>query len=120
MVQFTIGQIAKAFTDKNPNTFLPGSKELDAFIKKLNIKITIKNKPGDIWLQGKYFNADNFTYVFLGAYEDRVDPAKEFIFDFIVKAKGFKPITVTLPIKAGKNFFVKITNSKHKSIYSHK
>ena len=112
MVQFTIGKIKMQLIDKNLDEYLPGSKELNELIKKLNIKIKLKNKPGDIWMQGKYFNADNFTYVFLGAYEDRVDKEKEFILDFIVKAKGFKPITVTLPIKAGKNFFVRIINSK--------
>ena len=116
MVQFTFGQIKTELTGKNPNAYLPGSTLLNDLIKKLNIKIDIKNKSGDIWLQGKYFNADNFTYVFLGAYEDRVDTSKEIIImDFIIRARGFKPMTVTLPVKAGKNVFVRILNSRHNS-----
>ncbi|MDX9703189.1 MAG: hypothetical protein RBU23_09115 [Candidatus Auribacterota bacterium] len=83
------------------------------FIKDLNVQI-IKKHP-DIDMQGKYFNAENLTYVLIGSYEDSIfRKGKPEVRDmeFRIRARGFEPIRLTVPARPGKITFVNINLRK--------
>ncbi len=113
MVEFTFRHITGgAQTDEQmttrKNKLLIGGL-LSKFIKDLDVKIA--SKPHNITIQGKYFNADNLTYVIVGAYKESFlysDKPEEKSMDFNIRARGHYPITLTLPIKAGRIIFVNL------------
>lgn len=117
MVEFTFRHIVgEAVTDeqlaeRRRLLFIDGL--IAQFIKDLDVKI-IRRHP-DIDMQGKYFNADNLTYVMVGSYEETIfRPGKPVTrtMDFRIRARGYEPIVMTLPIRAGKITFVHINLEK--------
>ena len=117
MFEFTFRHIVgEAMTDEQIEErrkllFIDGL--LGQFIKDLDVKI-VKKHP-DIDMQGKYFNADNLTYVLIGSYEDSIfRTGKPVIRDMVfrIRAKGYEPITLTLPVRPGKIVFVNINLRK--------
>ena len=119
MLEFTFSHITNdAQTDeqiakRRKNLFIGGL--ISQFIKDLEVKI--KNRPACVDLQGKYFNADNLTYVIIGCYEDSIfymgKPEIKHV-DFQIKAHGFEPVTLNLPIRPGKILFVNIRLKEQK------
>ncbi|MCB1196027.1 hypothetical protein KDK77_07560, partial [bacterium] len=116
MIQFTFTHITEgAETDSQlaemrSKLFLPGSKLLEKMLRDLNV--TIVKKPKNIDIQGRIFNADNLTYVIMGAYKESLlssGPPTTKKMDFHILARGYKPVTITLPVKPGKIMFVNIT-----------
>jgi hypothetical protein len=86
---------------------------LPTFIKELDVRI--ENKPINIDIQGKFFNADNLTYVIVGSYKESIffeDKPEEISMDFAIRARGYDPILLTLPVRAGKIVFVNINLNK--------
>ena len=117
MLEFTFSHITNdAETDeqiekRRNNLFIGGL--IPQFINELEVKI--KNRPACVDLQGKYFNADNLTYVIIGCYEDSIfymgKPEIKHV-DFEIRARGFEPLTLNLPIKPGKILFVNVRLQK--------
>jgi len=111
MISFYIGRVGADVDEKNTARFQPGSPELKKIIKELNAKIKIIKLPHDFILQGQFFNADNFTFVFLGAYDDKVDTSKEQKMVFRLTARYYPPKTFSIPVKAGTCTFIRIYDS---------
>jgi len=119
MLEFTFSHITdnaeteEQIEKRRNNLFIGGL--ISQFINDLEVKI--KNRPACVDLQGKYFNADNLTYVLIGCYEDSIfymgKPEIKNV-DFEIKARGFEPLTLNLPIKPGKILFVNIRLQKEK------
>jgi len=89
--------------------FSPGKMLIESFIKDLDVKVI--RKPITIDMQGKFFNADNLTYILTGTYKESflfsLEPEEQTM-DLSIRAKGYHPIKLTLPIKAGNIIFVDI------------
>jgi len=111
MVEFTFRHIT---ADAQTETQIAQRREkllgglLPQFIKDLDVQIV--KRPNDINMQGKFFNADNLTYVLVGAYNEGLFPTKpkEEKMNFRIHAAGYDPVTLSVPIKPGKIMFVNV------------
>jgi len=111
MVEFTFRHITEdAETDiqiaQRRERLLAGL--LPQFIKNLDVQVV--KRPTEIHMQGKFFNADNLTYVLVGSYDEGLfqSKPKEEVMDFRIRAAGYDPVTLSIPIKPGKIMFVNV------------
>ncbi len=118
MIEFTFSHIkgdaktSDQIAERRRKLLSPGGI-LNKFIKELDVKII--KKPKIIAIQDKIFNAENLTYVFVGTYKESfLYPGKPatLSMDFDIKARGYDPVLLTLPVKAGKILFVNINLRK--------
>ena len=116
MIEFTFTHITggaqtdQQLDERRKKLFLPGSKLLENILGDLKVKVV--RRPFDIELQDRIFNAENLTYVIVGAYEESIlssDPPETETMGFRIAARGFEPVNITLPVKPGKILFVNIT-----------
>jgi len=118
MIEFTFSHItgdAKTndqIAERRKKLLSPGGI-LNKFMKELDVKIV--KKPKIISIQDKIFNAENLTYVFVGSYKESfLYPGKPDVWsiNFDIKARGYDPVLLTLPVKAGEILFVNINLRK--------
>lgn len=118
MIEFTFSHIKgdaetnDQLAERRKKLLSPGGI-LNKFIKELDVKIV--KKPKIISIQDKIFNAENLTYVFVGSYKESfLYPGKPDVLsiNFDIKARGYDPVLLTLPVKAGKILFVNINLRK--------
>jgi len=112
MISFYIGKVGIGKTTSDTPLFEPGSPQLQKIIKELAVNIDIIALPNDFILQGTFFNADNFTYVFLGAYNDNVDTSAEQKLVFKITSRMYPASVFCVPVKAGCATFIRILDSR--------
>ena len=122
MVEFTLGKIERIKERLHELHLKNDTKEFNKLIKTLNIDVKLINRPADIHIQAKYLNKENLTYIFIGAFEEDLivlfkedlDIEKEYPLDFVIKVKGYPPLNITLPVKAGEITFVRVYDTTPK------
>jgi len=120
MVEFKLGKIERIKETLRKLYLKNDTKAFNKLIKSLNVDVVLKNRPADIHIQAKYLNKENLTYIFIGAFEEDaivffkedLDITKEFPLDFVIKVKGYPPLNITLPVKAGEITFLKVYDTK--------
>ncbi|MEW6536794.1 MAG: hypothetical protein AB1454_14385 [Candidatus Auribacterota bacterium] len=121
MVEITLGKVERIkekLRELNLNNDTAGISKL---LKSLEVSIELVNRPADIHIQSKYLNKENFTYIFIGSFEEDkivffkedLDITQEYPLDFIINVKEYPPLYVTLPVRPGEITFLKIFDSDH-------
>ncbi|MEW6535760.1 MAG: hypothetical protein AB1454_09075 [Candidatus Auribacterota bacterium] len=120
MVEIQIGRLDKIKERLKAMNVKNDTSGMARLIREAGLKVQLINRPPDITIQSEYFNKDTLTYVFIGAIEEDMviffkedlDTKVEHPLNFLITAKGYPEIQVTLPIQAGEITFLRIYDSK--------
>ena len=113
MVEFTLGNIERVKEKLHELHIKNETAAFNELLNSLKTNIELKNKPAGLHIQSKFFNKENLTYVFIG-YVDVADIKQEHSVDFVIKLKGYPPLNVSLPVKAGEITFLRVYDTDSK------